>query len=272
MITAKRMKGMMVGLLILGFWANVYAVEVDRLELKKALKAAGYYHENPAAKHPKEVAAAIKHYEQDHGMPATGDVSPALLQSLGLSPKEAPAPTPKPEAQASVAPAAPAPMPSKQLSAFIDAHLDAILSPLENQTALPRQQAVDMRERFADQMTKAPAPQQPVYRQACSVVDALLSAMDERENAIVNSRHSSMPGVQDIHDARVSVSARHGRAALKSESRENQRDANRANQKTKFFEEAAAKQWTDRTVLLRQTITRAYSVEREMERQSQLPR
>ena len=35
--------------------------------------------------------------------------------------------------------------------------------------------------------------------------------------AATEARHSSMPGLQDTHDARVSARGRHARAAVKSE-------------------------------------------------------
>src|SRR3954468_21000024 len=61
------------------------AVEVNRLELKKALKQAGYYHGNVTDSHPKEVENAIRKYQQDHGMAVTGQVTDLLLQSLGFA-------------------------------------------------------------------------------------------------------------------------------------------------------------------------------------------
>ena len=212
-------------------------------------------------------------------MPVTGDVSPALLEQLGLAKAAAVAPPASTPALAqapltpaniiTVAPAGvppPAPPPSTQLGPFMGAQLGAILAPLDHPVSLPRQQALELREHFADQMAKAADGQKPMWKQACMVVDTMVAAMDEREKAATEARHSSMPGLQDTHDARVSARGRHARAAVKSERMENNKDQSAAQQKGQFLEEGAMKQWADRTNVLRQTIDRAYAVERELER------
>jgi peptidoglycan hydrolase-like protein with peptidoglycan-binding domain len=252
---------------------QVHAVDVDRLELKKALKQAGYYHHDVTGSHPKEVENAIRKYQQDHGMAVTGQVTDILLQSLGLAKATTQPAHTAPAAVAQVQPAPPAPPsvpkfspPSAQISPFLDKNLNVVLSPLAANAPLPRQQAVELREHFADEMAKAPDPQKPTYKQAMVVMDMMIAAMDEREKALTDARHSSMPGVQDTHDARVTVKGRHGRAAVKSERMENNKDQQAARQKGQFLEENAVKQWADRTNVLRQTISRAYDIEREQER------
>jgi peptidoglycan hydrolase-like protein with peptidoglycan-binding domain len=249
--------------------ASLRAEEVDRVELKKALKQAGYYHDNPNKPHPKEVEAAIRHFESDHGMPVTGQVSPALLDKLGLGKPTAlaaPLTQSQPQLPAAVAPTPLVSPPSAQLGPFMGAQLGVVLAPLDHDVNLPRQQAVELREKFADEMAKAAEPQKPMYKQAALVMDTIVAAMDEREKALTEARHSSMPGVQDTHDARVSARGRHARAAVKSERMENNRDQQAAQQKSQFLEEGAMKQWADRTNVLRQTIDRAYAVERDLER------
>lgn len=246
------------------------APEVDRHALKEALKRAGFYEGPVAGAHPEKVKAAIKRYEQAHGLPVTGEVSDALLQGLGLTSQ----PAGVPGNAAAPPPAAAAPneshRPSARLSQFMSAHVDKILSPIDRPVQLPREEAVQMREHFADEMAKAPDPQKPIYKQAWSVTNAIIGAMDEREKAIVAARPSSMPGVQDTHDARVSVRRHAGRAAVQSEKYENAQDHRAANEKSNFLEEAAAKQWADRTVVLRQNIDHLYALEREAERQAQM--
>src|SRR4051794_21515605 len=105
---------------------HLQAVDVDRLELKKALKQAGYYHHDVTGSHPKEVENAIRKYQQDHGMAVTGQVTDVLLQSLGLA-KGATQPAQAASAAASPAQAAPpvppiapkSPPPSAQISPFM---------------------------------------------------------------------------------------------------------------------------------------------------------
>src|SRR3954468_11943858 len=99
------------------------AVEVNRLELKKALKQAGYYHGNVTDSHPKEVENAIRKYQQDHGLAVTGQVTDVLLQSLGLAKGVTPPaqPAAAPVAQAQATPPIPViapkpPLPSAQIS------------------------------------------------------------------------------------------------------------------------------------------------------------
>ncbi len=244
---------------------RLHAMEPDRVELKKALKRAGYYHDNVNAAHPKEVEAAIRRYEQDNGLPMTGQVSPELLQKLGLQKGSAVAATAPAPVFSQTPPSLP--MPSTELALFIGTQLGNVLAPLNQNVSTPRQQAVELRERFGDQMNKAPETQKPVYKQAALVMQTVIGAMDEREKALTEARHSKMPDLQDTHDARVSVKGRHGHAAVKSERMENNRNAHAAQQKSEFLEETAVKQWGDRSNVLRQTIDRAYAVERDLERE-----
>ncbi len=70
-------------------------------------------------------------------------------------------------------------------------------------------------------------PEKPPYKQAVLVVETIIGAMDERERALNEAHHSSARG-------RPSP--------------------------------AAVKQWANRSNVLRQTIDRAYAVERALER------
>src|SRR4051794_3882443 len=115
---------------------HLHAAEVNRLELKKALKQAGYYRGNVTDPHPKEVENAIRKYQQDHGMAVTGEVTDVLLQSLGLAQvvTQQAQPAPVPIAQTQGTPPVPSiapkpPLPSTQISPFMDKNLNAVLSP-----------------------------------------------------------------------------------------------------------------------------------------------
>jgi hypothetical protein len=119
------------------------------------------------------------------------------------------------------------PLPSTQLGPFMNGQLGAVLAPLDHDVNAPRQEAVELREKFADEMEMVSAPEKPVYKQAMMVMEMIIGAMDEREKAL-NEAH------------RGSARGRPSRAAVK--------------------------QWANRGNVLRQTIDRAYAVEREMER------
>jgi len=120
-----------------------------------------------------------------------------------------------------------APLPSTQLGPFMSDQLGAVLAPLDHDTSAPRQQAVELREKFADEMEMVSEPEKPPYKQAVIVLELIIGAMDEREKAINEAHHKS-------------ARARPSRAAVK--------------------------QWANRSNVLRQTIDRAYAVERKMER------
>src|SRR6266566_8603284 len=80
----------------------------------------------------------------------------------------------------------PPPKPSDLLSLFFHNHLDRILSPIgqPRPVPLPRARVTELREQFADQFSKAPDTDKPMYQAAVAVCDAVSSAMDERQKAI----------------------------------------------------------------------------------------
>src|SRR4051812_12249459 len=81
--------------------------------------------------------------------------------------------------------------PSLALSRFGQAHLDQILSPIEQNVALPRNELMDLRNSFSLCIAKAPPNEQAAWRQALLVCDALYNAMDEREKARGTMQSSS---------------------------------------------------------------------------------
>ena len=80
--------------------------------------------------------------------------------------------------------------PSELLSLFFHNHLDRILSPIgqPKPVPLPRARVTQLREQFADQISKAPDTDKPMYQAAVAVCDAVSAAMDERQKAIASCR------------------------------------------------------------------------------------
>ena len=76
------------------------------------------------------------------------------------------------------------PLPSTQLGPFMTGQLGAVLAPLDQNVNAPRQQAVELREKFADEMEMVSEPEKPPYKQAAMVVETIIEAMDEREKAL----------------------------------------------------------------------------------------
>jgi len=100
-------------------------------------------------------------------------------------------PPPLQQQQAPPAPAAPQP-PSAHLSQFTAAHLDAILSPIDQRPALPRTELSQLRAAFADSSAKAPDAEREQFTTAIAVLcNALNTAMDERERALASIRGSA---------------------------------------------------------------------------------
>lgn len=122
------------------------------------------------------------------------------------------------------------PLPSTQLGPFMKGQLGAVLAPLDQKVDAPRQQLIELREKFADEMEMVSEPEKPPYKQAVVVVEAILGAMDERGKAINEAQRGSLPALQD---------------------------------------KRAVRQWAERSRELRQKIERAYAVERELERRQE---
>ena len=179
-----------------------------------------------------------------------------------------------PQQSAPPAPSGPQP-PSTRLSQFFNAHLDHILAPIDQQVVLPRTELTQLRESFSDESTKAAQPDKAQYQEAILVCNALNQAMDERDKAIADSQPGNVvQGVQDTHDATVSIPRGRGRgraakAAVRQEKYENQKNQNQAAEKGAFLNSNIGKQWLDRSVLLRQNVQQLYSRERDAERQAQ---
>jgi hypothetical protein len=84
--------------------------------------------------------------------------------------------------------------PSLALSRFGQAHLDQILGPVDQNVNLPRNELMQLRASFNLWMSKAPPNEQPAWRVALGVCDALNNAMDEREKA-----RASVEGSSAVH-------------------------------------------------------------------------
>jgi hypothetical protein len=105
--------------------------------------------------------------------------------------------------------------PSEVLSLFFHNHLDRILSPIgqPKPVPLPHARVTQLREQFADQFSKAPDTDKPMYQAAVAVCDSVSAAMDERQKAIASlqaSRAVHAPsdlGARHLASVRMSISS-----------------------------------------------------------------
>ena len=162
--------------------------------------------------------------------------------------------------------------PSGRLSRFLEANLDNVLAPLDKRPNLPRTELMQLREGFSDDLAKAAPNDRPKYAAALRLCSALDSAIAERDKAISDEKpDNEAPAVADTHHARVSLPRAHGRAAraaVRQQANENRADQREAAQKGAFLSTDYTKQWSERTIALRQQIQQLYSTLREIERRS----
>jgi len=169
--------------------------------------------------------------------------------------------------------------PSEVLSLFFHNHLDRILSPIgqPKPVPLPHARVTQLREQFADQFSKAPDTDKPMYQAAVAVCDAVSSAMDERQKAIASLQGSrAVHGPSDLGARRKDIPTRGtlGDAQLaglelQKEAHEEQNRKQEARQNDSFLNTQLKTNWTQRALQLRQRIDSLYSREREAERAAQ---
>jgi hypothetical protein len=167
--------------------------------------------------------------------------------------------------------------PSARLSQFTTAHLDAILSPLDQRPALPRTELSQLRAAFADESAKGPEAAREQFTTAIAVCDALNATMDEREQAVASLQGSeSVHGPSDLGARRKDVPS-HGtradaRLAKIEQHRERHEEANRkqeAAQKDDFLTQQHKNNWTQRTLQVRQHIQMLIMRQSQAERAQQ---
>jgi hypothetical protein len=171
--------------------------------------------------------------------------------------------------------------PSEVLSLFFHNHLDRILSPIgqPKPVPLPHARVTQLREQFADQFSKAPDTDKPMYQAAVAVCDAVSAAMDERQKAIASLRGSAaVHGPSDLGAHRKDIPT-HGTRAdaqlagleLQREEHEEQNRKQEAAQNDNFFNTQLKTNWSQRAAQLRQSINALYSRERDAERRTGQP-
>jgi hypothetical protein len=166
--------------------------------------------------------------------------------------------------------------PSEVLSLFFRNHLDRILSPIgqPKPVPLPHARVTQLREQFADQFSKAPDTDKPMYQAAVAVCDAVSAAIDERQKAITSLQGSrAVHGPSDLGARRKDIPTRGtlGDAELaglelQREAHEEQNRKQEARQNDNFFNTQLKTNWTQRTAQLRQNINALYARERDAER------
>jgi hypothetical protein len=166
--------------------------------------------------------------------------------------------------------------PSEVLSLFFRNHLDRILSPIgqPKPVPLPHARVTQLREQFADQFSKAPDTDKPMYQAAVAVCDAVSAAIDERQKAITSLQGSrAVHGPSDLGARRKDIPTRGtlGDAELaglelQREAHEEQNRKQEARQNDNFFNTQLKTNWTQRTSQLRQNINALYARERDAER------
>jgi hypothetical protein len=157
--------------------------------------------------------------------------------------------------------------PSVELGEFGAAHLDRILSPLDQRIDLPRGLLTELRESFIDRGSKAMTNEKPAYQQAVAVCNAVSQAMDERDQAISNVQGSST--VHGSYDLGAHRKDRPNWKELQRERHEEQNRKEQAAQKDNFLNTQLRTNWQQRAIQLRRTIDQLYARERELERQAQ---
>jgi hypothetical protein len=168
--------------------------------------------------------------------------------------------------------------PSELLSLFFRNHLDRILSPIGQRVPvpLPHARVAELREKFADQWSKAPDVDKPIYQAAVAVCDAVSAAMDERQKAIASLQGSAaVHGPSDLGAHRKDIPTRGTRADAQLAGlelqREEQNRKQEAAQNDNFFNTQLKTNWSQRAAQLRQNINALYSRERDAERSTQRP-
>ena len=156
-------------------------------------------------------------------------------------------------------------LPSVRLAPFLGTPLDHIFAPLDQQVVLPNNELRMLRESFVDQGSAATDTNRAVYKSAVLVCDAMSSAMDEREKAIVGFQKASVKSTE-LGAHRI---ANPTREDLKRERHEEENKKNDAKQRDAENKSQLKANWTLHTLQLRKNIdllsSRLHAAERAEE-------
>lgn len=153
-------------------------------------------------------------------------------------------------------------LPSVRLAPFLGAPLDHILAPIDQPCILPRNELRMLRESFIDHGTAAAQADRVVYKSAIAVCDAMSSAMDEREKAIIEFQKSSTKATElGAHRINNPTDEDIKRERHVEEKRKNEEKQRETEIKTQFIAN-----WTLRTLQLRKKIDHLSSRVRAEER------
>jgi hypothetical protein len=164
-------------------------------------------------------------------------------------------------------------LPSAQLKPILGPCLNAILSPLETNPAMPRVQVETMRADFAASFVTGSTPaEKQVYRNAMAVCDAMTSDMDARAKAQAQAQTSAeMPTLSTGGDIIASMPM-HGRnpgaegQAIRKKQKQERKDADRrAQQQSAFANSSAYTSWVNNGPNLRDYVMGLYTRQVELE-------
>ena len=164
-------------------------------------------------------------------------------------------------------------LPSAQLKPILKPCLNAILSPLEANPAMPRVQVETMRADFAASMVTADtAAEKGVYQNAVEVCNAMTSDMDARANAQAQAEASAeMPTLSTGGDIDESMPM-HGRDAggagnaIRKKQKQDRKDANqKAQRQSAFVNSSAYNTWVKNGPNLRDYVMGLYTRQVELE-------
>jgi hypothetical protein len=166
-----------------------------------------------------------------------------------------------------------APLPSAQLKPILEPCLDAILSPLQNNTSMPRVQVETLRADFAASMVTADtAAEKRVYQNAVEVCNAMTSDMDARANAQTQAKTSSeMPTLSTGGDIDESMPMRGWDAggagnAIRKKQKQDRKDANKkAQRQSAFVNSSGYNTWVNNAPELRELVMGLYTRQMELE-------
>ncbi len=145
--------------------------------------------------------------------------------------------------------------PSSTLQPFLDQDLSPILAPL-NETGFTQPEVVaSMKAAYADGLAAAPAPRKAAFAAAEAVCDAVTAAMAERRTAV-----AALRGATATHTSEADQPA--------GSSGQGQQKASSSDD---FFTSTQQRAWSERAEILRDSVTKAYLRERELEREAGFP-
>jgi hypothetical protein len=164
-------------------------------------------------------------------------------------------------------------LPSAQLKPILEPCLNAILSPLEQNPAMPRVKVETMRADFAASLvTASTPPEKQVYQNAMAVCDAMTSDMDARANAQAQAKASAeMPTLSTGGKIDESMPMRGWDAgadgqAIRAKQKNDRKDADkRAQRESNFVNSGAYTSWVKNEPNLREYVMNLYTRQTELE-------